>query len=198
MRITSSYFQGIISIPGLGSTGIGTAVEDELTILIQKYEADYLKALFGPEMYLEYVTDCAAGIPANSKWSKLFSGIATGYTDCYDRVDLWDGILMTNPTQSPIANYIFCKYLELKNSNTTPSGETTNSVENAERTNSIYKMVRAWNEMVVWNYKIHKYLVSYKEAGVYIYPLYRSYFQDQARGTDEYTELFNLENTLGI
>lgn len=154
-------------------------------------------------MYLAYVseTDSGASIPVG-KWKDLFDGIATGYTDLKGNGCLWNGMLQSNPEISPIACYIYSKYLGSKVSTSTITGEKQVVVENANNVNLSAKIVGAWNDMVKLNWLTHKYLVSIKDGSDYVWPEFREYDQRMKNywnGVNEaYDNLYSYTNSLGL
>lgn len=91
--------------------------------------------------------------------------------------------------QSPIANYVYFHYLKDNVSFTMGAGEVKPKSNASDKVSPYPKMVRAWNEMVDWNWELIQFLSEH---------------------TDTYTELsdnrypwcgveeLNLKNTLGI
>ena len=146
--ITSANFIGDIMLPNVAGSG---AQASQLTTFITKYEAEYLKRILGYDLYVLYV----AGITALDADYEAIRDGAT-YTGDDDLTYEWEGLAGVG--KSPIANYIYYKVMEYNASQTQGVGETMSAVENGTRAVPKVKMVAAWNQMVEWNYHLHRYL----------------------------------------
>lgn len=173
--IDATYFVNELDIPGQSNTVDSTG--SALSSFIVKYETRYLKELLGLDLYAEF----QAGLlidPIEQKW-----------------IDLRNGLRNETTKESPIANYVYYWWMRNHASRTSAIGEVVPVAENSERTSPIGKMVRAWNEMVDWNYEVLDILtVDVLES---YFPLYKDcygpgYYRNQT------PELFTHQNTLNL
>lgn len=214
MLLDTTYFKnGLITVASLDSSNSGNTVAEELTILIARYEPEFLRKIFGIELYLKYRAE-ADPIVSGSRWDKLINGC--DYVDAYGRDNIWDGLLRPDTFSSPIANYVFRKHLEGKISQSTTNGEKFNEMENSSPAQLENKIVPIWNEMVDWNREMDLFMKSYKVAGETMFPEYRGFtgimFNDidynitpeftmgtmQKREDLEFVRLFQHINKLGF
>lgn len=201
--IDTTYFTGYISVAGLASVGVSNQIESDLNVLIQKFEKHYLQTFFGAEMYLAYVdeTDTGTNIVAGSRWDSLINGLENGL-DAGGRLVLWEGILRTSPKESLLADYIYCKYLESKLTDSSISGEVVSVAENSQNASPLTKMVNAWNNMVKCGWQMHTFLMNYKENDIIAFPEYMAnnyYFAYSNYAVDGcFPNLLQPVNSLGI
>jgi hypothetical protein len=178
---TYSQFTGNIYLPNSAPTyAEGTALATAIT----KYEAQYLKAIFGYEFYTLFI----AGLVATTqKYEDIRDG--TTYTDTAGYTQEWQGFLTAG--RNPIANYIYFYHRRDTITATDGIGEQSSAVENGSRVSPNYKMTQAWNEMVEWNCKLHDFLVANDD-------LYPEYVYLTTGGDSAYRELFTPINAFGI
>ncbi len=95
--------------------------------------------------------------------------------------------------QSPIANYVYYQYLKDNISFTMGAGEVTPKSNSSDKVNPFPKMVRAWNEMVQWNWQLVEFLQEYDD----IYPEFEN---SEVLGYWPYEmdEVLRLKNRMGI
>lgn len=166
--IDESYFWGDLKIGGIlvqNTTIQGQANASrtqELTQFIAKYQKEYLVKMFGETV--------AENMP-------------TGLTQM-----LYDEELRT----SPIANYVYCKYVYANSSQSTASGEKILSKTKAQTANPYVKTTNAWNEMVNFNLKLHKGLYEAGTVGAY------DYETDILANIDTTEDVYNYANRYGI
>ncbi len=147
--ISAAYFVGDLLIPNIsGSTTTEQANLLPLQIAIAKQEPIYLKKLMGVDLYDAYVAGIAVGSPA-AKWVTLNNLIY--YTNT--------ALTALNTGISPVANYVYFKYME-QNATTTLTGiEGKGTHENFTVETPGPKMVAAWNEMVRLSEEIQDFIV---------------------------------------
>ena len=105
-----------------------------------------------------------------------------------------DPTVAGGPLRSPIANYIYFKWMANANTQTTGVGETSGKVENSTRVGPEHKMVKAWNDMVHMNRDVYRFL----RANDTIYPMRYVIEPGNYRGRYVTNELLETINTLGI
>jgi hypothetical protein len=120
MIIDSTIFQGEITLGQAESF----AVKEEIQWFIDKYEPTFLKLVLGVKLYEDLMAGLE-GDPVEPKWETL------------------EKLL-----KCPLANFVYCKYMRNKISETSGSGETLHNADVAARVSPLSKIVRAWNEMV--------------------------------------------------
>jgi hypothetical protein len=141
--IDDTYFNGDLHIAGTGNS----LVLERLTLFITKYEDQLLQDLLGYSLYKVFKTGIAAVSP-EAKWTDLRDG--KEYTDSSERLRKWIGLKDASTKRSLIANWIYYWWLRDKVSVTTEIGEVLEKSNNSDSTSAAVKMVRAFNEMVLW------------------------------------------------
>lgn len=177
--IDVSYFVGEIFISGLENTVAQTG--SQILGFIKKYEAKYLKELLGETLYSEFVAGMSAE-PIEQKW-----------------VDLADKLRDAETKESPIANYVYYWWKRNEVTDSVGIGEVKPQAENASPASAVHKMVRAWNEMVDWNYRISDWLYAHPDYSLIFYsytPFHESYLF--CRKWTSRHELFRKINSLNI
>ncbi len=161
--IDSTYFIGEINIAQLGQQ----YVQEHLDNLISKYEPKYLRSVLGNAFAKLFDTGRNAD-SVEERWTKLISG--DDYTDKHGIEQRWDGF--TNEMLvSPIANYVYYWYTRDNATDTTASGEQTDTPIGAVGASPALKQSRAWNEMVAMNCRLHDFLLNKKDDnGDRVYP----------------------------
>lgn len=101
----------------------------------------------------------------NQRWLDILNGKEYEYGSITKK---WNGLRFTQGgvKKSPVANYVYCKWIEDQVSATTGSGEKKISSKIAVDYNPSQKICRAWNEMVPWN----KNLFEFMNVNSEIYP----------------------------
>lgn len=152
---TYSNFIGSIAIPNL----VDTRADGQLiTTLIEQYENDYLETLLGYDLAQEVITEIDTA-PVIEPYASIVNGAT--YTDANGDVQKWHGFVAG---KSPIANYIYCEYLKIKEVQTTNIGSVKQQSENATMGDGSMMLVRAWNDMCAWNMNLHNYITSIKDT----------------------------------
>lgn len=172
--IDSTYFFGELSISQPTAT---------LQMLIDTKEPELLTKLFGYPLYKEYAAGIAAGTP-DQKWLDLRDGVE--YTSESGVLTKWPGLRFTLGTakKSLIANYVYWFYLADNITFTTASGQKKSDLPVNAGPDA--KMVRAWNEMVNWNFQLNDFLLK----NIVDYPEYSDVVICD--------ELFTNQNRLGL
>lgn len=180
--IDRSYFIGEINIPNAD----GEIVGSQLDVYIQKYEPEFLLRLMGPVMYAGMKD---AGFPAqiglpvptvdNQKYIDLIEGKSYTY---YGRGYKFFGIAPRYNTtdffkESPIANYVYFRFMENLTTQTTSGGEVKTSNENAISAPPGGKMVKAWNEISKWERDYRFFTRAYPLSYSFDMYYYGHYFQ---------------------
>ena len=129
-RVDTTYFVRELRLSDLAvqvgtPSALYTEQTEQLVAFITKYEPEFLKLLLGDDLYTEYVADYAT-----TKWAAF------------------DALMFdTGLKDSPVADYIFCKYwadadTEARDGTLLVNGEAKNRISADER------IVRVWNAMI--------------------------------------------------
>lgn len=151
--IDSTYFFGSVLIPQKSES----SVVSNLNWFIDQHEERLLTDLLGYELYKAY----KAGILASTqKYIDIRDG--KEYTNRSGILTKWKGLKFTDGTakKSLIANYVYWHWMENEASITTGTGEKVSKAQNAWDATPVYKMVKAWNEMVEWNWELIEFLLT--------------------------------------
>jgi hypothetical protein len=129
-RVDTTYFVRELRLSDLAvqvgtPSALYTEQAEQLTAFITKYEPEFLKLLLGDDLYTEYVADYAT-----TKWA------------AFDAL-MFDTALK----DSPVADYIFCKYwadadTEARDGTLLVNGEAKNRISADAR------LLPVWNAMV--------------------------------------------------
>jgi hypothetical protein len=119
MIVDSGIFQGEIEIGQLESPSVQATVK----WFIDKYEPVFLREQLGSALAGE-LSDGLRQEPVAEKWAALAEML-----------------------KYPAAEYIYCKYMRDRNTETAGIGAVVTKAETAERTSAWPKIVHAWNEM---------------------------------------------------
>lgn len=156
MIIDTSYFVGKINLPQTGNTEGAETVNQ----FIGNYEPDYLKRVLGYSLWKAFTDGIAGSGVVDQRWTDLLEGkefTIGAYTLA------WPGF---EAKPSPISQYVYYQYVRDLASSMSQVGNTSPQTANADRVNSLNKMVDAWNEMVELNY----FLAGFLQANKTIYP----------------------------
>lgn len=188
-----TYFKGEITIAQLSQP----EVLEDVNRMISKYETRFLKSLLGLGFYNAFMDGIDPISGAEERWMKILLGTEYEHNG-KDRE--WIGF-QNMEKESPIANYVYTKYLEKESSQAVGIGVVRPVAENAIVVSVVEKTVRAWNEMVEWEYELIRYL----DANRLEYPEWKPYshsrwfYNDFYRtGCGNWPEIFHVKNTLGI
>lgn len=159
--IDISYFIGERNIPN--ATVSGSAVGEQLTLFINKYEEELLTKVLGYSLYKSFKTGIEAGTP-DTKWIALRDGKEYAY---HGKTVKWKGLRITSPVkQSLIADYVYYWFMYNNATQTAAMGEVKTAAENAASVSPGLKMEIAWNEM---SKRIDE-LVCYLDTSIEDYP----------------------------
>jgi hypothetical protein len=170
MIIDHTYFVREINIPQLSQP----AVLENLNLFIEKYEPQFLRAVFGWELavlimgYLN--TEEVEGVEPDERIGWLVEG---------SPLKQWGG-LRNNEKISPLANYIFYRLTDDSVTFLAQVGESTATAENSRRVSNDDRLIFVWNEMVEMMVGLHSLLKS---------GLYPEYKPEQA---------FKIKNTFNL
>ena len=130
--IDNTYFWGELEIAGIDTENnpIAEGKATELIAYTTKYQPIVLKELLSPTVYDQFIGGLATE-PIADKWKELR-----------------DMIVMTGSKTSPLANYVYWKWIRGHVSYSSTSGEVIPTFENASLASVNMKMIRAWNEAV--------------------------------------------------
>lgn len=133
MLIDSTYFKGMLSIglsPDTGAPSITQEAERErIEWFISVYEKSYLKELLGGEMCDKFVSYCEQGKSDDKYFNQLKERLTAAY--------------------SPVACYVFYKFVRTGNIHVTNVGSVKSSGDDAVSPSAL--LVRVWNDMVQMN-----------------------------------------------
>lgn len=176
MIIDATYFQGRLTI----AQKTDVAVSTTLAAFMAKFESEYLIKMLGYKTAKDFTAAIAA--TPDQKWIDLRDGKEfESYSDGWMK---WIGFKNAEK-QSPIANYVYFKWMENEVSTTTGIGEKKMTFANSINYSPMQKMVTAWNEMANWNRTLYHFL----DKNSADYPDY---------GSDWLNELFYKINEFGI
>lgn len=135
--IDCTYFEGILSIGlsvGMGATPVQVAERERITYFIEVYEKEYLEKVLG-SLYNDFMD----------------------YLESQDNDIIFDKVKAIMTEQySPIAGYVYFKYLTLGNYHITRMGAVASAEEKA--VSPAINQVRVWNDMVDKNNAIRSLL----------------------------------------
>jgi hypothetical protein len=162
--ITTAYFKRNLNIGDISEGESPIVGNTTNTDFIPFYEKEYLKKSLGYSLWKALDTaltdaDDVVGDTAQ-KWQDLINGVE--YT-VGSRTYKWDGFL-NDDKKSPIANYIYCKYMEANYVATTTIGVAANNIQNATRVSPTNQIWMAWLEMRVMTDCLHHYLTNNKDT----------------------------------
>jgi hypothetical protein len=193
MIIDTTYFVGKLNLPQTGNTE-GTAIVDGF---IQQYEPELLLKALGPGLFQAF-TDEVYGSGSGDieqRFLDLLDGVSFSYNNTPFR---WVGFRNT-AKRSPIANYVYYKFLEDLVNSVALTGVVESMTDNNRNVSHNYKMVEAWNDQV--------YLLNHLWAFLYtnkaVYPEWTEYNYPGIIGWTypfncERNEVYKTINTFGI
>lgn len=142
MFIDSTYFVGEIQIPNV------TANATVISQAINQYEKELLINLLGYKLYSLLVADCTLGVPATQIYKDLVNGVEFVHDPDGEAITLkWEGLNNTS-LQSPLAYYVFFKYVERDVTRLYGTGVSMAQTDKGfERVSPVNKMASAWERM---------------------------------------------------
>lgn len=149
--IDASYFFGPLLIAQKSDNAAG------IQWFINELEPKLLRDIMGYELYKAYT---AGIIAATQKYKDIQDG--KEYTDRAGIPTKWNGLafLYGSSKKSLIANYVYWRWMAKEASISTGTGEKVANAQNASEASPVFKMVRAWNEMVDMIYELAEFLLS--------------------------------------
>jgi hypothetical protein len=157
MNITQpSHFVGLIELP---NTSPSHYEGEALAVHIEKYESVYLSNFLGYELCKTFLENVLVDEPPTSGiWFDLLNG--KEYTNASGTLTKWQGFNTIG--FNPIANYIYCNVMSIRNTQTTSVGTTNVNVNATERVSPNDSIINAWNEMVGLNSNLFEFLTANK------------------------------------
>lgn len=150
--INNTYFINEITIAQINQPDVVEQVDD----LIAKYENVFLRDVLGysfTKLMLANIADARFVALLNGA---EFTNVWTTY------LDKWDGLANSITKHSPIANYVFYKYVRAKHEQQGGISTLRPKAENADVVTAEYTLIKAYNEMVDMIHKCRQYLISEK------------------------------------
>ena len=148
MIIDYTYFTGLLSIGLSPDTGAPSTTRDaereKIEYYITVYEREYLRKILGENMSSEFIDYLNSEEDNVDKWEKLLALLSEKY--------------------SPIACYIFFKYIKEGNYSVTRVGTVTSADDDA--VSPMVIQMRAWNDMVDMNKRVYQLLQADEYEGV--------------------------------
>jgi hypothetical protein len=135
--IDSTYFKGDILLTNK------TALSDDLTAAITRYEKEILISLLGYKLYSLLIAT-----PTVEPYKSLIDGAEFELTfDGITQTVKWPG-LANAEKESLIAYYVYCKYQEITSTRPTAISTAKPKAEAVEVVTPLYKITAAWNRML--------------------------------------------------
>lgn len=173
--ITKEYFRkGLLFLPNIliESGGIdpdiSTKYNNIIDDAIERYEEQFLCKLLGLKVYEEF----KQGLEATEKEKKW--------------TDLKDKLINSESLRSPIANYIYCGYLQENETELIGTNSNIPKYENKTVVSNFEHIKNAWNDMVLQNLTLIDWLYKNKET----------YFTEFDR-IDDWNEILEKQTYLG-
>jgi len=154
--IDASYFHSRLFLPQVNDV----ISRDDVRNFITRYEDEFLQKALGYELYQAFKSGIEAPTP-DQKWVDIKEGKEFTW---YGYMFKWTGFV-NDAKLSPIANYVYFKYMEDKASDITLVGAVVPNTDNGYRESGRFKMVDAWNEMVKLNENLLRFL--YANTDIY-------------------------------
>lgn len=159
--IDHTYFKGDLNFPDIAP---GKPQNDNLDWHINIYESEYLTEILGLTLYKEFNGELPN--PSTQKYQHLLGGVS--FTQQNGVGNFWCGFkgerIGENYKFSPIANYVYWQRMRQRSVQTVGVGNVIAETENSRVVTPIHKMVRAWNQMVKWNWILHEYMTVNKDS----------------------------------
>lgn len=191
MIIDYTYFIGKITLPQVADTNGRNDVTEAISI----YEPEYLKYVLGEDLWKAFTDGIDGSGTPDQRWTDLLDGKMFTYAG---RSYLWIGFKSASqPKLSPIANYVYWKFMQDTAVSNATIGTVVPRTENSETVTPFSKMVYAWNDMVDWDLTLGMFLNSNKD----IYPEWnpsQMYYSSYYYGLTNNGGVFKKQNVLGI
>jgi len=165
MIIDYSYFIREINIPQLSQPSVSEALD----LFIEKYQAKFLKEVFGIE--LAKLIDVYLATPEGDPIEERIQSIVEGIEFVYEgNTEVWTG-LRNESKISPVSNFVFYWYVTDGVTFLSQTGEAGMTSENSYKVSVNDRLVFVWNEMI----ELMKSLQKLLENGDY--PEYKPLFK---------------------
>jgi hypothetical protein len=152
MIIDYTYFTEMLGVgisPYTGASPVTNEAEaDRINAYAEVYEREYLEKILGDDMCSEFLSYIESRENRVDKWEKLYALLSEKY--------------------SPIACYVFFKYISEANYSVTGVGVVTSSDDDTVSPNVL--QIRVWNDMVNMNKRVYKLLMDDEYKGVCFNP----------------------------
>jgi hypothetical protein len=158
--IDNSYLVDLAFIPNALTMNALNISFEEVKTLISLYENEYLEMLLGVELASLFLANPTSG----AHYPRLLKGDV--FIDILGRQRRWKGFAKTLSTDtfiSPIACYVYCKWLANHQFQMTSTGPVTTSFDNGVRVTNWGFYKHAWNYMVFQNKIVHEFLIANKQ-----------------------------------
>lgn len=159
MIIDQTYFVRRLNVPQAGNTE-GLA---DLNGYIEQYEPEFLSCVLGYDLAKAFNEGIdGSGLPSEQRWIDLLEGAEFSQGGCLYR---WSGFKpVTGVKVSPIANYVFFKFVDEKITDFTLVGTVSSKTDNNRTASAIDRLVDTWNRMVDMNKILYRFLKVNKTA----------------------------------
>lgn len=190
--VDRTYFVRDINLP--------SSAFSDLDSYIETYEKEMLVSLLGYDLYTEFMAALAAeadaitddegnvitpAVIADQKWLDLRDGKTYTYAG---RSVRWNGLINSDKV-SPIAYYVFCKYVVAKQVTQSNTGANIPKQENSVIADNTHKVVSAWNSFI----KLYGYNGQSEYEGSAL-----NFLLAHSDTYDSYTQLFEPANIYGL
>lgn len=160
--IQPSDFFGDISLAQIGQV----SVQVDVQAYIDKFENEYLLKMLGYETKLRLEAGTLDDVKNGKEYRSRFEP---------NVLIKWRGLVIKDKA-SPIASYIYCKYIQDQWSRTTGVGEKKLKAQNATVASPNSKLISQWNWMVERNRELMDFLLSNQTTYPEFYNYYMSSF----------------------
>lgn len=180
--IDNTFFVGELGIPNSDDPSVAAS----LTLFTNRYEVELLRTWLGEDLYRDFVTalgqNKTTGVYANvnngqamdgvdAMWANLLNGVE--YEGMDQRLHKWNGFVCLSDDgypvkKSPIANYVFYKYMRDQALQRTGIGVINPTNESGVPASGSEMMSRAWNTMIDWGHQLIWYLDTYYAEPLYV------------------------------
>lgn len=193
MIIDYTYFVGKLNLPQTGDT-LSRQIVDQF---IERYEPELLEKVLGPGLFQAFTDEVYSSGSGDieQRFLDLLDGVSFSYNN---RPYRWVGFRNT-ALRTPIANYVYYKFLEDLANSVTLTGVAESQTDNNRTVSHNSRMVDAWNEMIDYNNMLWAFLYTNKT----VYPEWQEYNYPGIIGWQypfncERNEVFKKINTFGI
>lgn len=150
MIIDQSYFTGKLNLPQTGNNE-GLLLVNEF---IERYEPEYLQKVLGYNLWKAF----SEGIDGSGEIEQRFIDLLEGKEFEYSgKTYKWVGF-----ETKPIQNYVYYHFLDNAAYDTVQVGHSVGKLDNAIAVAPEVKAINAWNEMVLENHILYKFLQANK------------------------------------